>query len=166
MIEPELRRWSYSRSWDAVVRTGIKLLKSKEELKISNLFLRGSVSLEGKMNDERVISQTPTVHKLDEVSSWCLADCSKYVRERVSEEESVKRSECGLSCWLVLPAARKRRERMCALSCWMVCPATSQWGSEKRKTGQVCPAQKASVEESERMFADDSISTPALNSAS
>ena len=55
--------------------------KLKQELKISNLFLWGSVGLEGKMNDERMISQTPTVHKLDEVSSWCLVDCSKYVRE-------------------------------------------------------------------------------------
>ena len=36
---------------------------------MSNLFLRGSVGLEGKMNDERMISQIPTVHKLDEVSS-------------------------------------------------------------------------------------------------
>ena len=73
------------------------------------------------MNDERMISQTSTVHKLDEVSSWSLADSSKYVRERVGEEESVKKSECGLSCWLVLSAARKRRERMYALSCcWLV----------------------------------------------
>ena len=55
--------------------------KSKQELKISNLFLRGSVGLEGKMNDERMISKTPMVHKLDALSSWCLADCSKYVRE-------------------------------------------------------------------------------------
>ena len=51
--------------------------------------------------------------------------------ERVSEEESVKKSECGLSCWLVLPAARKQRER---------------------KTRQVCPALKACMEESERML--------------
>ena len=79
-----------------VIRIGIKMLKSQQESKISNLFLRGSVGLEGKMNDKRMISQTPTVHKLDEVSSWCLVDCSKYVRERVSEEESVKKSECGL----------------------------------------------------------------------
>ena len=50
---------------------------------------------------------------------------------RVGEEESVKKSECGLSYWLVLPAARKRRER---------------------KTGQVCPARKAFVEEGERML--------------
>ena len=57
------------------------MLKSKQELKISNLFLREPVGLEGKMNDERMISQTPTVHKLDEVSSWYLADSSKYVRE-------------------------------------------------------------------------------------
>ena len=57
------------------------MLRLKQELKISNLFLWGSVGLEGKMNDERMISQTATVHKLDEVSSWCLADCSKYVRE-------------------------------------------------------------------------------------
>ena len=32
------------------------MLKSKQELKISNLFLRGPVGLEGKMNDERMIS--------------------------------------------------------------------------------------------------------------
>ena len=97
-------------------------------MKISNLFLQGSIGLEGRMNDERMIFQTPTVHKLDEVSSWCLADCSKYVR-RLSEEESVKKSECGLSCWLVLPAARKQRE-----------------------TGQVCPARKACVQEDKRML--------------
>ena len=72
--------------------------------------------------------------------------------ERVSEEESVKKSECGLSCWLVLPAARKRKERMCALSCWLACPAASHWGSKKGKTGQVCSARKACVEESERML--------------
>ena len=56
-------------------------LKLKQELKISNLFLRGSVGLEGKMNDKKRISPTSMVHKLGEVSSWCLADCSKYVRE-------------------------------------------------------------------------------------
>ena len=49
--------------------------------------------------------------------------------DRVSEE-SVE-SERALSCWLVLPAARKRRER---------------------KTGQVCPARKACVDEGERML--------------
>ena len=41
----------------------------------------------------------------------------------ICERESVMKSECGISCWLVLPAARKRRERMYALSCWQVCPA-------------------------------------------
>ena len=51
--------------------------------------------------------------------------------ERVSEEKSVKKSECGLSCWLVLPAAWKQRER---------------------KTGQVYPARKACVEEDEKML--------------
>ena len=54
----------------AVVTTGIKMLKLKQVLKRSNLFFRRSVGLEGKMNDERMISQTPMVHKLDEVSSW------------------------------------------------------------------------------------------------
>ena len=44
----------------------------------------------------------------------------------ICERESVKKSECGLSCWLVLLAARKRRERMCALSCCLACPAASQ----------------------------------------
>ena len=84
------------------------------------------------MNNERIISRTPTVHKLGEVSSWCLADCSKCVRE----SESVKKRECVcLSCWLGLPAARKRREIMCALSCW-----------------QVCPARRTCVEEGERML--------------
>ena len=34
----------------------------------------------------------------------------------------------------------------------LVCPAASPWGSEKRKTGQVCPARKACVKESERML--------------
>ena len=70
----------------------------------------------------------------------------------ICERESVNKSECGLSCCLVLPAARNRTERMCALSCWLACPAACQWGSEKRKTGQVCPARKACVEEGERML--------------
>ena len=65
----------------------LKMLKLKQELKISNLFLRGSIGSEGKMNDKRMISQTPTVHKLDEVSSLCLADYSKYVRESVKKSE-------------------------------------------------------------------------------
>ena len=39
-----------------------------QELKISDLFLRGSVGLEGKMNDERMIFQTPMAHKLDVLS--------------------------------------------------------------------------------------------------
>ena len=68
-VEKEKIRWSQIRGWDAVVRTGIKMLKSKQELKISNLFLWGSVGLEGKMNDERVISQTPIAHKLDVLST-------------------------------------------------------------------------------------------------
>ena len=130
---------------------GLKMMRIKQELKISNLFLRGFVGFEGKMNDERMISQTPMVHKLDEVSSLCLAYCSKYVREsqwrRVREEEWI---------WSLIlasfPAARKRRERMCVMSCWLACLAASQWGSEKRKTGQDCPARKACVEESERML--------------
>ena len=91
-----------------------------QELKISNLFLRGSIGLKGKRNDERMISQTPTVHKFDEVSSRCLADCLKYVRE--SQWRRVN---------MVSHVARKSRER---------------------KTGQVCPARKACVEESERML--------------
>ena len=33
MIESEIRRGSQSRSWDAVVRKGIKMLKSKQVLK-------------------------------------------------------------------------------------------------------------------------------------
>ena len=45
------------------------MLKSKQELKMSSLFLRGSVGLDGKMNDERMISQTQIVHKLDVLSS-------------------------------------------------------------------------------------------------
>ena len=64
----------------------------------------------------------------------------------------MKKSECGLSCGLVLPTARERRERMYTLSYWLVCPAASQWGSEKRKTGKACPARKAFVEEDERML--------------
>ena len=57
------------RNKDAGVGTEIKMLKLKQELKISNLFLGGSVGLEGKMNDERMISQTPMVHKLGVLSS-------------------------------------------------------------------------------------------------
>ena len=45
------------------------MLKLKQELKISNLFLRESVGLEGKMNDERMISQTSMVHKFGVLSS-------------------------------------------------------------------------------------------------
>ena len=69
------------------------MLKLKQDLKTSNLFFRGSVDSEGKMNDERMISQTPTVHKLDEVFSWCLADCSKYVCVCERERESLKKSQ-------------------------------------------------------------------------
>ena len=57
------------------------MLKSKQELEIFKSFLRGSLSLEGKMNDERRISKTPMVHKLGERSSWRIADCSKFVGE-------------------------------------------------------------------------------------
>ena len=123
----KLKCSSSSRGWNAVVRTGNKMLKSKQELKISKFVSPRICWFRRKDEWWKIISQTPMVHKLDEVSSWCLADCSKYVcvcvcvcvrererereRERVSEEESVKKSECGLSCWLVLPAARKRRDR-------------------------------------------------------
>ena len=93
------------------------MLKSKQELKISNLFLRGSVGLEGKMNDERLISQTPMVHKLDVLSSPCLSDCSKYVRKSQWRRVIVL-SHVGWS--FLLPGSE---ERKCALSPWMVCPA-------------------------------------------
>ena len=83
------------------------MLKSKQELKISNLFLRRSVGLEGKMNDERMISQTPTVHKLDEVSSRCLVDSSKYMRVPVNLVSHVG--------WPFLLLGSE--ERMCAPSC-------------------------------------------------
>ena len=91
--------------YDAVVRIVIKMLKFKAGVemlssgmelkmlklkagvwKISNLFFRGSVGLEGKMNDERMISQTLMVHKLGVLSTWCLAD-QLEIWERVSEEE-------------------------------------------------------------------------------
>ena len=122
------------------------MLKLKQEFKISHLFLRGSVGLEGKINNEKMISPTPTVHKLDKVSSWCLADCSKYVRE--SQWRSVwKRvnvvSHVGCSFLLL-----GREERECVLChvdrsvllekpAWqsrekMVCPAANQKGSEGR----------------------------------
>ncbi len=51
-----------------MLSSGQEKLKLKQELKLSNLFLQGSVGLEGKMNDERMISQTPMVHKLDVLS--------------------------------------------------------------------------------------------------
>ena len=133
------------------------MLKSKQELNISNLFPRGSVGLEGKMNDEIMIAQTLMVHKLDVLSSWCLADCSvvreekdglsrsKYMREsqwrRVNVLSHVDWSFC---C--------QEAKRECALSCCLACPVASQWGSEKRKTGQVCPARKACEEAGERML--------------
>ena len=104
----------------------LKMLTLKQELKISNLFLRGSVGLEWKMNDERMISQTPTVHKLDEGLLIVLSGLLE-IWERVSEEESVKKSECGLSCWLVLPAVRKRRREnaICRVD-WSVLPLAGQ----------------------------------------
>ena len=49
----------------------------------------------------------------------------------ICDRESVKKSNCGLSCWLILPAFSKRSER---------------------KTGQVFPARKACMEECERML--------------
>ena len=67
------------------------------------------------MTDERMISQTPTVHKLDEVSSRCLADNTKYVREshwiRVIEEEWM------WSLMLAGPSCCKeaKRENMCSV---------------------------------------------------
>ena len=63
----------------------------------------------------------------------------------------MKKSECALSCWLVFPAARKRRESMCSVvlaglsCCWSV-------GKREEKAGQVYPARKACVEEGERML--------------
>ena len=47
----------------------------------------------------------------------------------------------------------RSEESECVL-CYVgwLCPAADHWGSEKRKIGQVCPAQKACVEESERML--------------
>ena len=44
----------------------------------------------------------------------------------ICERESVKKSECTLSCWLACPAARRRRESMCSVMlaglfcCWPV----------------------------------------------
>ena len=139
----ELKCWSPSRSWDAVVRTEIKMLKSKHKLKIYNLFLRGAVGLEGKMNDKRMVSQTPMVHKLDVLSSWCFADCSKYVREweRVSEEESVKKSECALSCWVVFPAARRRKERKWSI----MLPGLSCHSQDRKRRERMCTVMLAGL---------------------
>ena len=102
------------------------MLKSKQELKISNLFLQGSVGLEGKMNDERMISQTPMVHKLDVLSSWCLGDCSKYVRESQWRREN----ELSHVDWSFLLLGSKERERECALSHWLVCLAARKQREE------------------------------------
>ena len=63
--------------------------------------------LEGKMNDERMISHTPMVHKLDEVSSWCLADCSKYMKESQRKKVNVV-SHVG---WFFLLLGSEERER-------------------------------------------------------
>ena len=105
------------------------MLKIKKELKISNLFLWGSIGLEGKMNDERMISQTPTVHKLDEVSSWCLVDCSKYVRESQWRRVNVV-SHVGWSFLLL-----GNEERECALCHigWLVGKR-----EEEERTGLSC----------------------------
>ena len=75
------------------------MLKLKQELKISNLFVRGSVGLEGKMNDERMISHTLMVHKLDVLSSWCLTDCPKYVKKSQWRRVNVLSHVAGLSCY-------------------------------------------------------------------
>ena len=74
------------------------------------------------MNDERMISQTPTVHKLDEVSSWCLADCSKYVRESQWRRVNVV-SHVGWS--FLLPGSEKRECVLCHVGC--LCPAAGRW---------------------------------------
>ena len=72
------------------------------------------------------------------------------------ERESVRKSQrrrvnvVSHAAWSFLLLGSE--ERMCALSCWLACPAAGQCGSEKRKTGQVCPARKACVEEGERML--------------
>ena len=128
-----------SRSWDADVRTGIKMLKSKQVLKISNLFLRGSVGLEGKINDERMISQTPIVHKLGVLSSWCLADCSKSVREKPVKKSQWRRVNVLSNVdWSFVLLGSEERE--CALSCWLACPAAGLWGNDKRAREMVSAA--------------------------
>ena len=127
------------------------MLKSKQELKISNLFLQGSIGLEGKMNDERMISQTPMVHKLDVVSSYRLV-CP------VTSKGGSEKRECVLSHWLVCPTASKggSEERECVLSRWLVCPTASKGGSEERECvfshWLVCPtASTGGSEERVRM---------------
>ena len=143
----ELKYWSKSRSWNAVIRTGMKMLKLKQELKIIQ-FVSPRIHW-FRTKDEWWKNDFPDTN--GPWIGWGLPMVLSRLLE-ICERESVKKSECGLSCWLVLPAARKRRETMCALSCWLACPAASQWGSEKRKTGLVYPAQKACVEEGERML--------------
>ena len=64
---------------------------------------------------------------------WGLLMMLKGLLE-ICERESVKKSKCGLSCWLILPAASKRRERMCALSCWLA--LSCYWPMEKREKGE------------------------------
>ena len=123
-----LKCWSQSRSWDAVVRTGIKMLKSKQEFKISNLFLRGSVGLEGEMNDERMISQTPMAHKLDVLSSKCLVDSLWWERKRMVFCYKQVRKQRKRMCSLTLVAlscclsGRKRREDKNGLRGLLCCP--------------------------------------------
>ena len=108
----ELKCWSQSRSW-----------------KISNLFHRGSVGLEGKMNDERMISQTPIVHKLDMLPSWCLADCSKYMRESQWRRVNVL-SHLG---WSFLLLGNEERESVLYHVVWSVLLRASE---EVRREGK------------------------------
>ena len=60
----ELKCCSQSRSWKYPICFSEDLLDKKERSMMKEWF-----------------PKTPMVHKLDEVSSWYLADCSKYVRE-------------------------------------------------------------------------------------
>ena len=67
------------------------------------------------MNDERMISQTPRVHKLDEVSSWCLTDCSKYVRESQWRRMNV----VSHVDWSFLLLGGEERECVLCHVCWL-----------------------------------------------
>ena len=70
------------------------------------------------------------VHKLDVLTSWCLADSLKYVRESVKKSQWRWVNVLPHVGWSFLLLGNEERE--CALSCLLACPTAGQWGREKK----------------------------------